>query len=101
MRIKNLYPRVRKIMVDTPEARNNDGLLTALVDIQLNPLVAELPYKEVMANRAAFGLPPCESIRRSRQKAQETTPGLASDKKIAKLRKAQREEIEEFVRTTT
>lgn len=100
MIIRNLYPRVRRLMIEKPETRNNDGLLTALVDIDINPAVANMTYLEVMSNRAALGLPPCESTRRSRQKAQETTPGLASDRRIRKLREEMQEEMEEFARTT-
>ena len=101
MKIYNIYTRVKHIMQDNPEARNNDGLLIAMVDIGIRPEVGSMPYAEVMRNRTALGLPPCESIRRSRQKAQETTPGLASNKRVQQLREKNREEIEDFVRSAT
>lgn len=100
MRIQRVYTKVKEVMRENPEARDNDGLLTALVDIKINPAVADMPYRLVMANRSSFGLPPCESVRRARQRAQETTPGLASGKKVQQLREANKEEIEEFVRTS-
>ena len=100
MKIYNIYTRVTRIMRENPETRDNDGLLTAMVDLDIKPEIINMPYLEVMSNRTALGLPPCESVRRARQKAQEITPGLASSRRVKKLRRDMQEEMEEFVRAT-
>lgn len=98
MRVKRVYERVKRILEDTPEARDNDGLLIALFDEEINPSVSGMSYGRVMAHRSELGLPTCESIRRSRQRVQEETPSLASSKAVQKMRDKQRAEYEEFVR---
>lgn len=99
MKIYNLYERTVPILREHSETRDNDGLLIAMIDEKLNPVVKHMPYSEVMSNRPAFGLPSCESIRRVRQKAQENHPELASSKKTQEARDERRIEMEEFART--
>lgn len=100
MKILNVYERVTRIMKTEPETRDNDGLLIALFDMQLNPAVQYMPYIQVMEKRQVLGLPSCESIRRARQKAQELHPELKASKAAADARLDKRIEVEDFARST-
>ena len=98
-RIEKIYDKVLKTLEEIPETRGNDNLLIVTVDSIINPAVAELPYGLVMKNRALFGLPNCETIRRSRQKAQENFPELKPSKAIQDIRLDEKIEYENFAVT--
>lgn len=98
MKIINVYTRVKRIMEADIMTRDDDGLLIARFDAELNPMVYGLTYVQVMSDRAGLGLPSCESIRRARQKVQEEYPELQGSERAKKARQQKREEIEEFVR---
>ena len=100
MKMQTVYERVKRIMAETPETRDNDGLLIAIFDTEINPAVQYLPYIQVMQSRPAFNLPSCESIRRARQKAQEQHPELASSKRTKEARLDKQIEVEDFARST-
>jgi len=51
-----------------------------------------------LLNRKAYGLPPFESVRRSRQKAQEKNPALAALPEVEAVRIAEEEKFREFAR---
>lgn len=101
MKLQRIYDRVMDIMKDNPEARDNDGLLIAMVDMDMNPNIRDMDYCRVMAHRTQLGLATCESIRRARQKAQEQFPSLAGDRRVQKMREKQIAEYEEFARGVT
>lgn len=94
----NVRDRVVRVLRDNPEARNSDGLLISLIDSDINPAAAKLPYFDVMTNRSQYGLPTCESIRRARQKAQELYPELRSTRKVREMRDEQEDDYLEFAR---
>jgi len=98
-KINTVYNMVLKVLNNTPEARGNDNLLIVTIDKMVNPVVADMPYMMVMSNRAHFGLPSCETIRRARQKAQETHPELKPSKRVQDIRKDEEIQFENFALT--
>lgn len=99
MNLYNTKERTFRILKEHPEARNSDEVLISMVDTDINPTVAKMPYWVVMHNRAKYGLPTCESIRRCRQKLQSEHPELGSHEKIARVKREREKEYREFVRS--
>lgn len=98
-KVYKIYERVLKVLKTIPGTRDNDNLLIATIDEQINPAVAGMPYLVVMSNRSIFGLPSCESIRRARQKAQETHPELKASKKMQEIRLDEEIQYSDFARS--
>lgn len=67
---------VKEVLEENEKARNSDNILYVQVCYMLNPSVARLPFGEVMVRLDAYGLPPFESVRRTRQKIQAERPDL-------------------------
>lgn len=95
-KIFDVYGKVVSALTEYPETRGDDNLLIVKVDSILNPAVTDMPYGLVMSNRSHFGLPSCESIRRSRQKAQEVKPELRPGKAVCDARADERIQYENF-----
>lgn len=96
--MKHTYNTVLNILRECPEARDDDNILIVKVDTVLNPAVNDMPYSLVMLNRKQFGLPSCETIRRSRQRAQELNADVRASNKAKSIRKIHEEEVLDFVR---
>lgn len=69
-KIANIEPLVTWLLENFPETRDSDSLLYSRACEKTNPAVKMMPFNYVLENRARFGLPNMESIRRARQKVQ-------------------------------
>lgn len=94
-RLKNLSKKVEEILRDYPLAREDDRYLITAVYIRGYGVRPNAGFKEVMKD---YTLPPFESIRRARQKIQETNPALRGSKEIEKIRMDLQEEYIAFAR---
>lgn len=65
---------VRGILERCPETRDSDDLLYLRVIKRYS--ADHLTLDEFFSSRAAYGIPSFETVRRSRQKAQEENPAL-------------------------
>lgn len=101
MSIYNVKERVKQILQDYPQTRNSDELLISMVDTDINPQIAAMPYWVVMQNRKKYGLPSCESVRRARQVIQANNPELAATDRVRKYRKELEPEYKELARSKT
>lgn len=94
-RLKNLSRQVEEVLVAYPMTRCDDRLLITTVYIRYYGVRPTDGFKEVMKDHT---LPPFESIRRTRQKIQETREDLRADAEIEKIRMKLQEEYIEFAK---
>lgn len=88
-RLKTIEDKVRAVLEKNEEARNDDMLLYLKVCDTCVKGAGAMPFAEVMAGYRFFGLPPFESVRRTRQKLQATCPELAGNLRTQRLRAEQ------------
>ncbi len=84
-RLNVLENKIRKLLVNYPEARNDDNVLIYQYlkeyhDIDL------ISVKDLFLNGRKLGIPSFESITRCRRKIQEHSPYLRCTEKIDKIR---------------
>ena len=84
-RLNVLENKIRKILVNYPETRNDDNVLIYQYlkeyhDIDL------ISVKDLFLNGRKLGIPSFESITRCRRKIQEHSPYLRCTEKIDKIR---------------
>ena len=92
-RLNTLAKQVEQILEEYPAARCDDRfLITAVYSKYIN---VGAPFKEVMKD---YTLPPFESIRRTRQKVQETREDLRGTKEVEAIRMKLQEEYIEYAR---
>lgn len=95
--IKKTNELVQRILLDYPDSRGSDDTLYKYVVEAINPDAASMPFCQVFLNRSEYGLPPYESVRRSRQKIQETYPMLRASKEVEEARAENEQEVRDFV----
>jgi hypothetical protein len=88
---------VKQVLEENERTRNSDNELYVEICYRVNPSVMRLPFEDVIGNLASFGLPPFESVRRSRQKLQEERPDLRPCDEVALFRAENEMFYEEFV----
>lgn len=87
---------VKQILEENESARNSDNELYIEVCNRINPYVVYLPFRDVIANLSSLGLPPFESVRRTRQKLQAEHPDLRSNDEVALYRAENETAYKEF-----
>lgn len=90
--IRRASELVHKILTDCPDARNSDDALYRYVVEAINPDAAVGRFCDVFIHRNEYGLPPFESVRRTRQKLQEKYPELRASEEIQDAR-AENEQV--------
>lgn len=91
-RIKNTEKLVKKILTDNKKTRGNDDLLYLEVINSMN--MASHTFDYIFRYRSELGIPPFETVRRSRQKIQAEYPELKPSKAV----QDKRDEAEEIMR---
>lgn len=87
---------VKKILEENPKARDSDMLLYCEVCKALNDDALGKPFYQVILDLEKLGLPPFESVRRSRQKVQAEFPELAASPEIQVFRSENEEKYRKF-----
>lgn len=83
--IKKVKEVVRNILVENEEARESDDLLYLLVCQEMcEKNLYKISFADAFLNRKELNLPPYESVRRSRQKWQESCPILRGNNRQLK-----------------
>lgn len=67
---------VKQLLEENEAARSSDTVLYTAVCLEINPMAMTTPFAEVILNLDRYGLPPFETVRRTRQKVQEEHPEL-------------------------
>lgn len=73
---------VHKTLERYPDTRNSDNLLYIKVIESIDSDLIYKPMQEVFLQAKAYGIPPFESVRRTRQKLQAEFPELRAKKEI-------------------
>lgn len=94
--IKRVKEVVREILVAIPGARDDDDLLYLLVCQEMceKPL-CEISLVDAFMHRKELNLPPFESVRRTRQRWQESCPVLRGNNR--KLKEIEAELMREAI----
>lgn len=82
---------VEDILIRFSDARDDNFVLIYEVYKEINPLVLNYSFKEILLNHKILALPSFESILRSRRKVVQLNPSLKPSKVIDKLRKENEE----------
>jgi hypothetical protein len=98
MKLGNTKALVKSILETIPETRSSDTLLYYEVCKVKNEYILDEPFGGVLRIFSKLGLPPFESVRRSRQKVQEEHPELAASAEVQVFRAENEEEYREFAR---
>ena len=97
MKIKECKAIVKQILIDKPYTRNSDNDLIVEVLNFIEPGITNEPFSAVIKECKMDGrFPTLETIRRTRQKIQETYPELAPTDEVEGLRVFQEHKFFEF-----
>lgn len=95
-RLQNTKALVKSILENDRQARNSDSYLYLKILKRISDErgtdFQNIPVTDFLVNMDALGVPPFESVRRSRQKVQAEFPYLAADDEIQVFR-AENEQI--------
>lgn len=102
-RLQNTKALVKSILEEDRQARNSDSYLylkiLKIISAERGTDFQHIPVTDFLANMAMLGVPPFESVRRSRQKVQSEYSHLAADDIVQTFRADLETEYEEFSRT--
>ena len=94
---------VRELLTNEPQTRNSDNYLylrvLQTVGKQRGVDINNMPVLRFLLHSKQYGLPPFESVRRSRQKLQEHNPELASNSNVEAQREVNEEIFREYARS--
>ena len=100
MKIKECKAIVKHILTEKPNTRNSDNDLIVEVLNFIEPGITKEPFETVIKQCYMNGkFPTLETIRRTRQKIQETYPELAPTEEVEGLRVFQEHKFFEFAIT--
>ncbi len=95
--LKTIESRVRAILENNPDARDDDMILYLMYSNKYGKVrVGELPFEMVMSNYKVFHIPCFESVRRTRQKIQASTPELGCSPEVRRARRKQQKKYESY-----
>ncbi len=89
---------VKEVLTDIPDTRNSDDYLYYIVCGRINAIALNMPFGKVLMNRKQYSFPAFETVRRSRQKVQETHPELAGNSKVEGQRVLNEEAFRDYAR---
>ena len=87
---------VKQVLEENERTRNSDNELYVEICNRINPYVLAVPFAEVVGNLEDYGLPPFESVRRTRQKLQAERPDLRPCDEVALFRAENETAYKEF-----
>lgn len=97
-KIKRTSDIVKDVLKDCPNARNSDDLLYINVCKRISPMVCNQPFQTVLLMRNELGIPPFESVRRTRQKLQASYPELCASDEVEAQRMVNEEIVKNYAR---
>lgn len=102
-KLNTIKKLVREILEKDEKARNSDNYLYLMV-LQNTAMKKQTPFPQdvtleyFLLNMSNWGVPPFESVRRSRQKVQAECPHLCPCEKVSEYRAVNEEEYRAFAR---
>lgn len=91
MKNDNITDIIKKALMDSQQARNNDKVLYCIVIEALSKGATEKPFGEIMLNLEELGLPCYDTVTRLRRKVQAVHPELRACDKVQDYRTAKEE----------
>lgn len=95
--IRQVAGIVQGILEKHPDTRNSDNLLFIKVVESIDSDLLYKPMMDVLVHAKEYGIPPFESVRRSRQRLQEKFPELRGSKEVEAGREENRQIVRDFV----
>ena len=89
---------VKSILEQDEQARNSDSFLHFRVLERIDKAILTVPVHEFLLGMGLNGIPPFESVRRTRQKIQAEYPWLAACDTVKEFRAANEEVYRDFSR---
>lgn len=100
--LKTLTSQVKNILETVPETRNSDNRLYYVVCATIGKKngidIEKMSMPHFLLHLKDYGMPAFESVRRTRQKIQETYPELAADRDVEAQRELNEEAFLEYAR---
>lgn len=93
--------KVRAVLEQDADARNDDMTLYVRTCDSYVKGISQQSLETVMLQYRLFGLPPFESVRRTRQKLQAAFPELAGNPRTQRLRTEQEQAYREYAGVPT
>ena len=87
---------VKQVLEESERTRNSDNELYVEICSRVNPSAMRLPFVMVIGNLESLGLPPFESVRRTRQKIQADYPELRACDEVELYRAENETAYKEF-----
>jgi hypothetical protein len=98
MNLNTTKALVKSILESNKETRNSDMVLYLEVVKAKNPNALNHTFGSVILWLDKYGIPPFESVRRSRQKVQAECPWLAASEKVQDFRAENEQTFKDFAR---
>lgn len=89
---------VYQMLCEDLRARDDDTYLYLEVCKRIDAEALNKPFGQVLSTLKTSKLPPFETVRRTRQKAQEHHPELSASEEVKKLRDKTRKKYTEYAR---
>ena len=100
--IRRVSEEVLDVLKLYPDTRNSDDLLYYYICrrklLENGYGIANMHFADVWLFRKEFGIPPFETVRRTRQKIQQTIPELRGDTEVEAMRMVKEEEYRAYAR---
>lgn len=97
-KIDDVSKIVYRILCDDLKARDDDTYLYLEVCKHFNAKALTMPFGQVLSSMGDLGVPPFETVRRTRQKSQELYPELSASEEVKKQRDKTRKKYTEYAR---
>lgn len=96
--LKSTKALVKSILEQDEQARNSDSFLYFRLLERIDKAILTVPVHEFLLSMGMNGIPPFESVRRTRQMIQAECPWLAACDRVKEFRAENEEVYREFVR---
>ena len=102
-RIKSTHREVLAILDQNPDARDSDDVLYYYICrqklLEKGYAVSHMIFSDVWLFLREYGIPPYETVRRTRQKIQQHHPELRANADVQAMREVKEEEYKNYARS--
>lgn len=100
--IRNTSNLVKETLIRNPQARNSDNYLYYIIckaKLAGSGIdISKISFQDGLLHRNDYGLPAFETVRRTRQKVQQSFPELAGDADVEAMRVIREETFRDYAR---
>lgn len=96
--LKSIKALVKSILEQDEQARNSDSFLYFRLLERIDKAILNVPVHDFLLGMGLYGIPPFESVRRTRQKVQAECPWLAACDRVKEFRAENEKDYREFAR---